>query len=478
VAWVSWNHPSMPWIGTELWMAELTPGGGVRSPIKIAGGPEESIVQPEWSPDGVLHLVSDRSGWWNLYRILDGPRLDPLAPMDAEFADPAWVFDRSSYGFLPDGSIAAVARADGHDRLVHIVPGELVGEVEGPFTEFEGLRIGATTVVAIAGAPAQASVIATFDPVTLAPSGVLRRSTTLDLDAPWISRPEPIAFPSAEGRIAHALFYPPTNPDVGGPPGELPPLVVLSHGGPTSNASTALSLAIQLLTSRGIAVVDVDYAGSTGYGREYRNALRGTWGVADVDDAVAAARFLEARGDVDGRRMAVQGGSAGGFTTLAALAFRDVFAAGINEFGVADLEMMARDTHKFEARYLDRLVGPYPEAAALYRQRSPVHFLDEISCPVLVVQGLDDKVVPPSQSEAVVAALVANGIPHAYLAFEGEGHGFRGAIAIRRTLEAELSFLAAIFGFTRPDETEPLELPGLDQWRDRRAAASTSAPSS
>jgi dipeptidyl aminopeptidase/acylaminoacyl peptidase len=264
------------------------------------------------------------------------------------------------------------------------------------------------------------------------------------------------------------LFYRPTNPDVTAPDGELPPLVVSSHGGPTANADNSLDPEIQLLTSRGIAVVDVDYGGSTGYGRDYRRALDGAWGVVDVDDCEAAARYLVARGDVDPDRLAIEGASAGGYTTLAALAFGDTFAAGISLFGVGDLETLARDTHKFESRYLDRLVGPYPEAAALYRQRSPIHHLDEISCPVLVLQGLDDHVVPPGQADAIVAALSANGVPHAYLAFEGEGHGFRGADAIRRTIEARLSFLGAVFGFTPTDDVEPVELPGLAEWRARR----------
>jgi dipeptidyl aminopeptidase/acylaminoacyl peptidase len=288
-----------------------------------------------------------------------------------------------------------------------------------------------------------------------------------------VSAPEAIHFPTSGGRVAHALYYAPRNPRFAGPPGERPPLVVLSHGGPTSNASTALDLTRQLLTSRGIAVVDVDYGGSTGYGREFRRALEGEWGVVDVDDCVAAARYLVDRGEVDPDRLAIEGGSAGGFTTLAALAFRDVFAAGISLFGVGDLEGLARDTHKFESRYLDRLVGPYPAAAATYRERSPVHHLDEISCPVLVLQGLEDRVVPPSQAEAVVAALAANGVPHAYLAFEGEGHGFRGEVAIRRTLEARLSFLGAVFGFEPADDLEPVPLPGMAEWRARRARVAT-----
>jgi dipeptidyl aminopeptidase/acylaminoacyl peptidase len=314
-------------------------------------------------------------------------------------------------------------------------------------------------------------MVATLDPATLAPAGVLRRSTSVTVDPGYISVPEAITFPTAGGRMAHALYYPPVSPDAVAPDGELPPLVVRSHGGPTSNAINALELTFQYLTSRGIAVVDVDYGGSTGYGREYRRSLEGQWGVVDVDDCVGAARYLVDRGDVDGDRLAIEGGSAGGYTTLAALAFRDVFAAGISLFGVADLEMLVRETHKFEARYLDRLVGPYPERARLYRERSPIHALDRIDCPVLVLQGLEDRVVTPANAEALVEALRRNGIPHAYIAFEGEGHGFRGEVAQRRTLEARLAFLGAVFGFTAADDIPPLELPGLEAWRSRRAVA-------
>jgi dipeptidyl aminopeptidase/acylaminoacyl peptidase len=469
LAWLEWDHPDMPWDATRLRTAPFAADGTLGEPVLEAGGLEESIVQPEWSPDGVLHFVSDRTGWWNLYRLLDGPVLDPLGPLEAEFADPSWLFGRSSYGFLPDGSLAAAGRHDGRDHLFHVRPDDLIGEVASPYTEFDGLRAGAAGVVAVAGSPSEPTVLARFDPVTLAVAGVLRRTTSLTLDPAVVSIPEPIQFPMPNGRVAHALFYAPRNPAFVGPDGELPPLVVESHGGPTSNASTALDLGKQLLTSRGIAVVDVDYGGSSGYGRAYRAALHGSWGVIDVDDSVAAARFLADRGDVDPGRLAIMGGSAGGYTTLAALAFRDVFSAGISLFGVGDLETMARDTHKFESRYMDRLVGPYPESAEVYRQRSPVHFLDQIRCPVLVMQGLDDRVVPVSQAEAIVAALESNDIPYAYLAFAGEGHGFRGAAAIRRSLEAQLSFLGQVFGFIPADQLEPLVMPGLERWRARAA---------
>lgn len=469
LAWLEWDHPNMPWDGTHLRVATLAADGTLEASELAAGGPEESIVQPEWAPDGTLHLVSDRSGWWNLYRVVEGPRLEALAPMEAEFADPSWILDRSSYGFLPDGTIVAVGRNGGQDHLYHIAVGEQVGEVEIPFTELEGLRVGEHAVVALAGAPSDPWVVARLDPTTLAIAGVLRRASTVAFDPGLYSRPEAIEFATAGDRTAHALYYPPTNPEFAGPDGEKPPLVVNVHGGPTSNALTALDLGKQLLTSRGIAVVDIDYGGSTGYGREYRRRLDGAWGVVDLDDTVAAARSLVERGDVDPGRLAIQGGSAGGYTTLAALAFRDDFAAGISLFGVADIEALARETHKFELRYMDRLVGPLPDAIDTYRARSPLYAFDRIGAPVLVLQGLDDRVVTPTLAEAIVAALAANGVPHAYLAFEGEGHGFRGAYAIRRSLEAALSFLGQVFGFEPADELEPLEMPGLDAWRERRA---------
>jgi dipeptidyl aminopeptidase/acylaminoacyl peptidase len=471
LAWLEWDHPDMPWDATRLRVARFTEDGGLGPSDLAAGGHDESIVQPEWGPDGTLHFVSDRTGWWNIYRLAEGPQLQLLARIEAEFADPAWLFDRASYGFLPDGSIVAVGRARGRDRLFHIDPGSLVGEVESPFTDIGTIRVGAAGVVAGVGTPTEPPMIVTLDPATLAPAGVLRHSTTVTIDPRYISAPEAITFPTADGRVAHALFYRPVNPGAVAPEGELPPLVVRSHGGPTSNAIHALELTFQHLTSRGIAVVDVDYGGSTGYGREYRQSLEGQWGVVDVDDCVGAARYLVDRGDVDGDRLAIEGGSAGGYTTLAALAFRDVFAAGISLFGVADLEMLARETHKFEARYMDRLVGPYPERADLYRERSPINSLDDIECPVLVLQGLDDRVVTPANAEALVEALRRNGIPHAYIAFEGEGHGFRGEAAQRRTLEARLAFLGAVFGFTPADAIPPLELPGLEAWRSRRTVA-------
>jgi dipeptidyl aminopeptidase/acylaminoacyl peptidase len=336
--------------------------------------------------------------------------------------------------------------------------------VSSPYTEIGTIRVGTGGIVANVGTPTVAPTVVSIEPSTLATSGVLRHATSISVDPAYVSIAESMTFPTAGGRMAHGLFYRPVNPDAVAPDGELPPLVVRSHGGPTANAANALDLTCQYLTSRGIAVVDVDYGGSTGYGREYRKALEGEWGVVDVDDCVGAARYLVDRGDVDGERLAIEGGSAGGYTTLAALAFRDQFAAGITAFGIADLEMLVRDSHKFESHYEEGLIGPYPAMADRYRDRSPIHHLDAISVPVLILQGLEDKVVPPAQAEALAAALAARGVPHAYLAFEGEGHGFRGEAAQRRTLEAHLAFLGAVFGFTPADDLPPLEVHGIEDW--------------
>ncbi len=459
LAWLEWDHPDMPWDTTRLRVATVAADGSLGTPELAAGGVDESIAQPEWSADGELHFVSDRSGWWNLYRLAEGPRLDALAPTEAEFADPAWVFGRSSYAFLADGSIVAVARSDGRDRLLHIRQDHLVGEVASPFTEFESIVVAARLGGGDRGRSRPSDRRSSASTPRRSRRSISRApAARVEPDPAYISRPEPIVFPTSGGRTARALFYMPVNADFEGPPDERPPLVVLSHGGPTSSTSTALDLAKQYLTSRGIAVVDVDYGGSTGYGRAYSQVLNGAWGKIDVEDCVAAALFLVERGDVDRERLTIKGGSAGGFTTLAALAFTDTFHAGISLFGVGDLGALAEHTHKFESRYLDRLVGPLPEAATLYRERSPVYAFDRIRCPVLVLQGLDDRVVLPEQAEQIVAALAENGIPYAYLAFEGEGHGFRGAPAIRRSLEAQLSFLGQVFGFEPADDLEPVEL--------------------
>jgi dipeptidyl aminopeptidase/acylaminoacyl peptidase len=465
LAWLAWRHPNMPWDGTELWLAEVESSGALRKPRQVAGGNEESIVQPEWAPDGTLVFASDRSGWWNLYRLPigdgdgAGQEASPLAPMEAEFAGPQWVYGMSWFDIAADGTIVATAHRDGRDELWMIPAGGGSAErVEVPDEQIGALRVGGQRVVYIGGSATETRRVVVLQ-LSSGERRVLRESGRVEVDPAYFSRPEPISFPTTNGAIAHALFYRPTNPSADAPPGERPPLVVMSHGGPTSSAFAGLNLENQLFTSRGFAVVDVDYGGSSGHGREYMRRLDGQWGVVDVDDCVNAARFLAEQGEVDAQRMAIRGGSAGGFTTLAALVFEpDVFAAGASHYGVGDLEALARDTHKFESRYLDRLVAPYPAGVELYRQRSPIYYTDRIRVPLIVLQGADDNVVPVAQAEQLVAALRERRIPHAYLLFEGEGHGFRQAEHIKRALQAELSFYAQVFGFALADQFEPVEV--------------------
>jgi dipeptidyl aminopeptidase/acylaminoacyl peptidase len=457
LAWLAWRHPNMPWDGTELWVADVAGDGTLAQPQLVAGGPEESIAQPEWAPDGKLVYVSDRTGWWNLYRQSEGSEGAPLFPAEAEFAGPQWVFGMSWFGIAPDGSIVAIARRAGRSELWLVPTSGQPERIAVPDEEIAAVRVGSRHVLYLGASSTQPLAVVLLD-LAGGERRVLQQARHADLDDDDISRSEAITFTTADGRAAHALFYPPTNRDHQGPPGERPPLVVMSHGGPTAHAFGGLDLEKQLFTSRGIAVVDVDYGGSTGYGRDYRRRLDGKWGIVDVEDCINAARYLARRGDVDEDRMAIRGGSAGGYTTLCALVFHDVFAAGASHFGVGDLEALARDTHKFESRYLDRLVAPYPSGIETYRQRSPIHFAERCTCPVIVLQGLDDKVVPPAQAEELVAALHRRGIPHAYLPFAGEGHGFRQRDNIRRALEAELSFYAQVFGFRLADEVESVVL--------------------
>lgn len=461
LAWLSWDHPCMPWDGTELWVCEVDGAMELAGARLVAGGPRESVSQPHWSPEGVLHWVSDRTGWWNLYSKDAGPHR-PLAPMEAEFSGPDWTFGQSTYTFLPDGRLVAAWTREGVGHLGVAAPGAGRFEpVDAPYTVFQVVTARGDGAVAIAASPLEAPAVVAID-VTTGAAEVLRSSREQPLDPGFLSEPRPLEFPTEGDRTAHALYYPPTNRDHGGPPGELPPLLVTSHGGPTGAASPALNLATQFWTSRGFAVVDVNYGGSTGYGRAYRERLAGRWGVVDVDDCVNAALHLGREGEVDVRRLAIRGGSAGGYTTLCALTFRDVFAAGASYYGVADLEALAIETHKFESRYLDGLIGPYPEARELYRQRSPIHFADRLACPLILFQGLEDKVVPPQQAEVMVEALRAKGVPFAYLAFEGEQHGFRSAATIKRAAEAELSFYGEVLGFEPADDIDPVPIENLE----------------
>ena len=462
LAWLAWNHPNMPWDGCWLLQSRLDKYGYPDEPEIVAGGAAESIFQPEWSPAGELHFVSDRSGWWNLYRLRDG-EIQPLAPRQAEFGKPQWVFGSPTYGFLDDGRIACAYAAGGRWRLALLdgESGELT-PLETPYTELArgDVRTGGGRVVFVGGAPNLPPSLVSLNPQD-GRYEVIRQSKETAVAPEYLSPPESLEFPTTGGRTAYALFYPPRNPDFTPPPGEKPPLLVKSHGGPTAAASSALDLGIQFWTSRGIGVVDVNYGGSVGYGTEYRRRLNGNWGVVDVDDCVNAALHLAARGDADPGRLAISGGSAGGYTTLAALTFREVFQAGASYYGVSDLEALAKETHKFEARYLDSLVGPYPERRDLYRARSPIHHTERLSCPLALLQGLEDAIVPPNQAELMFEAVRAKGLPTVYVPFEGEQHGFRRAENIRRALEVELYFYSQVFGFELADAVESIRIENL-----------------
>lgn len=456
LTWLSWDHPNMPWDGTQLHMAEINSDGGLSNRKLIAGGSEESITQPTWSPDGVLHFISDRSGWWNLY-FFENEEITRLVELDADFAGPDWQFGFSSYDFMADSSVICTYKDRDRDILIKVGREDSVPEkIQNDYSSISDVSVLNDVIYFIGSSPV---VPAELVSISLAENTIntLRQSREATIDASFISEAEFIEFDTTESAKSFALFYPPKHAHSQGAPDEKPPLLVMSHGGPTSATSTSYNLAIQYWTSRGIAVVDVNYRGSSGFGRAYRNALRNQWGVFDTADCIAAARFLEQRGDVDGSRMAIRGGSAGGYTTLCALTFHDVFQAGASYYGVADAEILATETHKFESRYLDQLMGPYPAARDVYVSRSPIHYADQIRAAVIVFQGLEDQIVPPAQAELMVDGLVQNKLPHVYMTFRGEQHGFRQAANIIKTLESELSFYGQILGFSPPG-ISPIEI--------------------
>ena len=460
LAWIQWDHPDLPWDDTELWAADLfvDPDTCSLSGSRCLAAEGESFFQPEWHPDGVLHVVTDRDGWWHLYGVdpVDAA-FHQLTSGEFEIATPQWVFGLARYAFAGD-DIWFARREAGADHLAVLGPDGTLDQAPlpmggGPTTSVGSVVTTGDGIVAVAaGWTTEPTLVA----VDRAGFRVLRAPRDLGLDPGWFPQPEALTFPTSGGEVAHAVIHPPTNPDHVGPEGEAPPLLVLAHGGPTGSVRTQLQLSVAYWTSRGFAVADVDYRGSTGYGRTYRHRLRGGWGVLDVDDCVAVASHLVDTGRVDGDRLAIKGGSAGGFTVLAALTFHDVFTAGASRYGVADLAALAADTHKFEARYLDRLVGRWPEDEAVYRERSPIHHVDRLSTPILLLQGSEDAVVPPAQAHLMANALKRQGVPFALIEFPDEGHGFRRAANVVRALEAELSFFADRFGFKPADDLPPL----------------------
>jgi len=446
LSWLSWNHPNMPWMGTELWVGEFDAEGKILGSGLVAGSDDESIFQPEWSPNGTLTFVSDRNGWWNFYREKDG-KAEAILPMEAEFARAQWVLGMSTYGFVSETKLVCcyVQQGVGHLAVLNLTEGSLT-DIDLPYTEYSQLRVSGNQVFVLAGGLNQPTSLVQFDLAT-SKLEVVRRSIDALENATvsaYLSYPRFVEFPSGN-RTAFAWYYPPTNPDYQPLPDEKPPIIVKSHGGPTSCASSALNLRNAYWTSRGYAVVDVDYSGSTGYGRSYRNRLHLQWGIVDVEDCANVVKYLAAQGWVDGTRAFIMGGSAGGYATLCALVFGDTFRAGASYYGISDLEVLvAEDTHKFESRYTDWLIGKYPEKKETYRARSPIHFTERLSAPIIFFQGEDDKIVPPNQAELMVEALRSKGLPVSYLLFKGEGHGFRRAENISRALDAEFDFYTSI----------------------------------
>jgi len=461
LAWLTWNHPNMPWDETELWVARIKDDGSLDQPEKLAGGNQESIFHPQWSPRGELYFVSDRTGWWNIYRLNEADSVEPVVEVEAEFGMPQWVFGMSTFAFESAEQIVCSYVEKGIWR-VDIIDSRTrkLERIESSYTDITYVRAAPGYAVMRAGSPTEPLSIVRLN-LKARRFEVLRRSNNIEIAEGYLSQPETVEFPTEAGLTAYGFFYRPTNANYRAPDSERPPLLVLSHGGPTAASTTVKSLGIQYWTSRGIGVLDVNYGGSTGFGRSYRDRLKAQWGIVDVDDCVNGARYLIARGDADPDRLMISGGSAGGYTTLCALTFRDAFKAGASHYGVSDAEALAKDTHKFESRYLDRLFGPYPEAREIYYARSPINFTDRLSCPVIFFQGLEDKVVPPSQAETMVAALQAKGIPVAYIEFAGEQHGFRQAQNIKRALDGEFYFYSKILGFEPAGTIEPVEIQNL-----------------
>ena len=460
LAWLAWNQPDMPWDAAALWLAELDRDGVPGAPVRIAGGAGRSAFQPAWSPDGALWCVVDPEGWWNLHRWRDG-ELRCMYRASSEFGKPLWQLGTTTFGFDARGCVVCTWRSGGAWRLGRLDPNGAMTEIRSSWTSIDSLVVDGSTAAFIGGAPDRSAAVVSLD-LGSGEARVHRASSALSIEDSVLSRPVALSYPTGDAdEVAHGFYYPPRNEPYRAPAGERPPLLVMSHGGPTGATSDTLSPATQFWTSRGFAVLDVDYRGSTGYGRSYRERLHGEWGMVDVEDCVAGALHLAETGRADRERLAIRGGSAGGYTTLAALTFHDAFRAGASYYGISDLEVLAADTHKFEARYLDRLVGAWPADRDIYRARSPLHHASHLGCPIIFFQGLDDRVVPPNQAERMVDALDRQGLPVACLMFEGEGHGFRGADTLRRCLEAELLFYARVFGFEPADTLPPVEIRNL-----------------
>ncbi len=459
LSWLSWNHPNMPWDETECRVASIDSSNTLGESKLVAGGNQESVFQPQWSPQGELYFVSDRNNWWNIYRVRNGAT-EQVSSLAAEFATPQWVFGMSTYGFLSNDSLLCCYTQEGDWQLASINLESLtLSEVNNDYAEISSIACNNGAAVFLGAASER------FEELTLLKQNnleILRRAGEQAPPQEYLSSPQAFTFPVTAEEVAHGFYYAPKNKDFSGPADTAPPLIVLCHGGPTGATSKALNLKIQFWTSRGFAIFDVNYRGSTGYGRQYRDRLKDNWGICDVEDVCAGAEWLAEKGLANPQQMLIKGGSAGGYTVLAALTFRDTFSAGASHYGIGNLETLALETHKFEARYMDRLVGEYPAQKEIYLARSPINTVEQLNCPVIFFQGLDDKMVPPNQAETMVAALDVKGIPCAYVPFEGEGHGFRQGPNIKRALEGELYFYAQLFGFEIDSQIETVDIKNLE----------------
>jgi len=462
VAFTSWRHPNMPWDNTTLWSADFDVDGRLAGLTRHNNNSQESVINPRWGKDNQLYAISDRDNWWKIYQV-EGDQFTAIDSgiENAEIGGPDWVIGQNFYHLLDDGKILARVMKGGVEYAVIIDP---------ITSTSEPLSLASASIIDILPVDDRLLIINAFTnrpsalletDLTGKVQSIIRTSSDSSLGTDWVPEYQLVSFPTGQGATAHGIYLPPTNPGVGAPEGEAPPLIVIIHGGPTTVSTPSFRLSYLYWTSRGFAVLDLNYRGSTGFGRDYRRALYGQWGIVDVEDAVACATWLAQQGLADPDRLIIRGGSAGGYTTLAAHAFHDIFAAGASYYGVSDLEALARDTHKFESRYLDQLIGPYPERKDLYRERSPINHLAGFGAPLLLLQGLDDPVVPPNQSEMIFEALKSRGIPTAYLAFEGESHGFRKAENQVRSLEAELYFYARVLGFDTADNLPALDIEGM-----------------
>lgn len=463
LAFLAWNHPDMPWDAAELWLADIEDNGDLKNLKKVAGSKNESIFLPRFTNDGTLYFVSDKTNFWNLYRYSTGV-IEAIYPMDAEFGLPLWVFGMSTYDFYYDNDktyIVCTYNKDGFDNLAIIdVENKKLLEIETEFTYISNLVVKDDKALFIGASAKNPKSIVQLDLKTKE-FEVLKKSRELNINPGYISSPEYLEFPTENNKTAYMIYYPPKNKDFLAKKNEKPPLIVKSHGGPTAQSVAILNLEIQYWTSRGFAFADVNYSGSTGYGREYRQRLYGNWGILDVDDCANAANYLAKKNLVDENKLIIRGGSAGGYTTLAALTFRDIFKVGASYYGISDLEAFHTDTHKFEAKYDEKLIGKYPEQKQIYFDRSPINFIDQLSCPIILFQGEDDKIVPPNQAKLMFDALKKKNLPTAYILFEKEGHGFRRAENIEKAIDSELYFYSKIFGFELSDDIESITIQNL-----------------